>query len=192
MNDAPSPTESSAKTRKIPLLLKLYAVYCLVTAGVILVLMGLILVPLVRYGVDLFRESHDVTLAMSLTVVEVVNLLVGAVGYVAFGVLTLRNRRRHVAQIAYGLVAVNVVGILLEIMVHGFGPNLIYAGVRLVILLVIATTIDPTLVSERRLQRRLRDMETEEEAEAGTLGRAKGDRGFIELDFFNLFWVFVV
>lgn len=42
------------------------------------------------------------------------------------------------------------------------------------------------------LQRRLRDMETEEEAEAGTLGRAKGDRGFIELDFFNLFWVFVV
>lgn len=154
--------------------------------------MGLILVPLVRYGVDLFRESHDVTLAMSLTVVEVVNLLVGAVGYVAFGVLTLRNRRRHVAQIAYGLVAVNVVGILLEIMVHGFGPNLIYAGVRLVILLVIATTIDPTLVSERRLQRRLRDMETEEEAEAGTLGRAKGDRGFIELDFFNLFWVFVV
>ena len=192
MNDAPSPTESSAKTRKIPLLIKLYAVYCLVTAGVILALMGLILVPLVRYGVDLFRESHDVTLAMSLTVVEVVNLLVGAAGYVAFGVLTLRNRRRHVAQIAYGLVAVNVVGILLEIMVHGFGPNLIYAGVRLVILLVIATTIDPTLVSERRLQRRLRDMETEEEAEAGTLGRAKGDRGFIELDFFNLFWVFVV
>ena len=64
--------------------------------------------------------------------------------------------------------------------------------VHFAILIIIATTIDPTLISERRLQRHLREMETEQEAEEGTLGRAKGDRGFIELDFFNLFWVFVV
>ena len=188
MNEATVPAES----RKIGPLLKLYGIYCLVTAAAVLVLMALIAVPLAQYGVDLFRERHDVTLTMTLVIVQMVTMFVGATGYVAFGVLTLRNRRRHVAQIAYALLGVGIVNLVLEIMLNGFGDNLIYDGVRLVILLVISATIDPTLVTERQLQRKLRDMETEEAAEAGTLGRAKGDRGFIELDFFNLFWVFVV
>ena len=188
MNEATAPAES----RKIGPLLKLYGIYCLVTAAAVLVLIALIVVPDAQYGVDLFRERHDVTLTMTLVIVQMVTMFVGAVGYVAFGVLMLRNRRRHVAQIAYALLGVGIVNLVLEIMLNGFGDNLIYDGVRLVVLLVISATIDPTLVTERQLQRKLRDMETEEAAEAGTLGRAKGDRGFIELDFFNLFWVFVV
>ena len=181
-----------AESRKISVILKLYGIYCLVTAAAVIALIALITVPLVQYGAELFRERHDVTLTMTLTILQVVTMFVGAAGYVAFGVLMLRDRRRHVAQIAYGLVGVGIVNLLLEIMLGGFGDNLIYSGVRLLILIVISATIDPTLITERQLQRKLRDMETEEAAEAGTLGRAKGDRGFIELDFFNLFWVFVV
>ena len=181
-----------AESRKISVILKLYGIYCLVTAAAVIALIALITVPLVQYGAELFRERHDVTLTMTLTVLQIVTMFVGAAGYVAFGVLMLKNRRRHVAQIAYGLVGVGIVNLLLEIMLNGFGDNLIYSGVRLLILIVISATIDPTLITERQLQRKLRDMETEEAAEAGTLGRAKGDRGFIELDFFNLFWVFVV
>ena len=181
-----------AESRKISPLLKLYGIYCLVTAAAVIALIALITVPLVQYGAELFRERHDVTLTMTLTILQVVTMFVGAAGYVAFGVLMLRDRRRHVAQIAYGLVGVGIVNLLLEIMLNGFGDNLTYSGVRLLILIVISATIDPTLITERQLQRKLRDMETEEAAEAGTLGRAKGDRGFIELDFFNLFWVFVV
>ncbi|WP_346696858.1 putative ABC transporter permease [Thermophilibacter mediterraneus] len=188
MNEAPVPAES----RRISVVLKLYAVYCLVTAAAVLAIIAIIAVPLAQYGATLFRESHDVTLTMGLSILQIVILVVGAVGYVLFGVLVLRNRRRHVAQIAYALIGVGVVNLLLEIMLNGFGDNLIYDGVRLLVLVVISATIDPTLVTERRLQRKLRDMETEEAAEEGTLGRAKGDRGFIELDFFNLFWVFVV
>ena len=181
-----------AESRKISVILKVYGVYCLVTAAAVLALIALIAVPLVQYGVGLFRERHDVTLTMSLVALQIVALAVGAAGYVLFGVLVLRNRRRHVAQVAYGLIGVGIVNLLLEIMLNGFGDNLVYDGVRLLVLVVISATIDPTLINERQLQRRLRDMETEEEARAGTLGRAKGDRGFIELDFFNLFWVFVV
>ena len=188
MNSPETPTES----RRISVALKVYAVYCLVTAVALLALIALIAVPLAQYGVQLFRERHDVTLTMSLYLVQIVTMAVGAVGYVAFGVLVLRNRRRHVAQIAYALIGVGIVNLILEIMLNGFGDNLVYDGVRLLVLVVISATIDPTLISERQLQRKLRNMETEEEAEAGTLGRAKGDRGFIELDFFNLFWVFVV
>ena len=187
---APAPTP--AESRKISVLLKVYGVYCLVTAAAVLALIALIAVPLIQYGADLYRERHDVTLTMTLAAAQLVVMLVASVGYVAFGVLVLKDRRRYVAQIAYALLAVGIVNLVLEIMLNGFGDNLIYDGVRLVVLLVISATIDPTLVSERQLQRKLRDMETEEAAEAGTLGRAKGDRGFIELDFFNLFWVFVV
>ena len=93
---------------------------------------------------------------------------------------------------AYALIAINIVGTLIEIMLHGFGENLIGAGVQLAILTIISVTVDPTLREERRRERIERDAELEREAKAGTLGRAKRDRGFIELDFFNLFWVFVV
>ena len=189
---AHAPAPAPAESRKISVLLKLYGVYCLVTAVVVLALIALIAVPLIQYGADLYRERHDVTLTMTLVALQLVTMLVASVGYVAFGVLVLKDRRRHVAQIAYALLAVGVVNLVLEIMLNGFGENLIYDGARLVVLLVISATVDPTLISERQLQRKLRDMETEEAAEAGTLGRAKGDRGFIELDFFNLFWVFVV
>ena len=189
---AHAPAPAPAESRKISVLLKVYGVYCLVTAAAVLALIALIAVPLIQYGADLYRERHDVTLTMTLAATQLVVMLVASVGYVAFGVLVLKDRRRHVAQIAYALLAVGIVNLVLEIMLNGFGDNLIYDGVRLVVLLVISATIDPTLISERQLQRKLRDMETEEAAEAGTLGRAKGDRGFIELDFFNLFWVFVV
>ena len=189
---AHAPAPVPAESRKISVLLKLYGVYCLVTAVVVLALIALIAVPLIQYGADLYRERHDVTLTMTLVSLQLVTMFVASVGYVAFGVLVLKDRRRHVAQIAYALLAVGVVNLVLEIMLNGFGENLIYDGARLVVLLVISATVDPTLISERQLQRKLRDMETEEAAEAGTLGRAKGDRGFIELDFFNLFWVFVV
>ena len=52
--------------------------------------------------------------------------------------------------------------------------------------------MDPSLLRERELARQRRDKELAQEAAAGTLGRAKDGRGFIELNFFNLFWVFTV
>ena len=98
MSTAPKP--APAESRKISVLLKVYGVYCLVTALAVLALVALLAVPLAQYGAQLFRESNDVTLTMSLTVIQLVTMTVAALGYVAFGVLVLRNRRRHVAQIA--------------------------------------------------------------------------------------------
>ena len=125
------PDATPVEKRKIPLLLKIYGIYCLVTAAAVLALVALIAIPLAQYGVSLFRESHDVTLTMTLTIIQVVTLAVGAAGYILFGVLVLRDRRRHVAQIAYALIGVGIVNLILEIMLNGFGDNLIYDGVRL-------------------------------------------------------------
>ena len=133
--------EAPAESRRISVALKVYAVYCLVTAVALLALIALIAVPLAQYGVQLFRERHDVTLTMSLYLVQIVTMAVGAVGYVAFGVLVLRNRRRHVAQIAYALIGVGIANLVLEIMLNGFGDNLVYDGVRLLVLLLGACAV---------------------------------------------------
>ena len=142
--------------------------------------------------IDLTAGSNNASLTFILTVIQFVLMGIEAVAMIGFGISLLRNRRRHAAQMAYALIAINIVGTLIEIMLHGFGENLIGAGVQLAILTIISVTVDPTLREERRRERIERDAELEREAKAGTLGRAKGDRGFIELDFFNLFWVFVV
>ena len=180
------------KKRKVPLLARLYGLWCTVSGILSLVVMALGVAALATFGTDLFQGSYDVTLTLILTVAQLVYAFVYGVAIVVFGVLLLRNHRRHAAQFAYALIAANICGLILDIMLRGIGSNL-YAGlVQLVILIVMSVTLDPTLVQERRFRRKMRDLQTMQEAEAGLLGRAKGDRGFIELDFFNLFWVFVV
>ena len=177
---------------KIPVLYRIYGLYCFVSAAIVLGLIITITVLSTAKVIDLTAGSNNASLTFILTVIQFVLMGIEAVAMIGFGISLLRNRRRHAAQMAYALIAINIVGTLIEIMLHGFGENLIGAGVQLAILTIISVTVDPTLREERRRERIERDAELEREAKAGTLGRAKGDRGFIELDFFNLFWVFVV
>lgn len=177
---------------KIPVLYRIYGLYCFASAVIVLGLIITITVLSTAKVIDLTAGSNNASLTFILTVIQFVLMGIEAVAMIGFGVSLLSNRRRHAAQMAYALIAINIVGTLIEIMLHGFGENLIGAGVQLAILTIISVTVDPTLREERRRERIERDAELEREAKAGTLGRAKGDRGFIELDFFNLFWVFVV
>lgn len=187
-----TPTEKRSESKKIPLIGRIYGLLCLIAGASVLVLGAFLAFVLITSGGQVLRGSHNVTLTLILSIVQVVLLFVSSGAFATFGVLMLKNRRRHVAQLAYGLIALEVVEMVVEIMLHGFGDNLVSGAVQIVILIVIASTIDPTLITERRIQRNLRTMQDAEDVRAGTLGRAKGDRGFIELDFFNLFWVFVV
>lgn len=188
----PASDAQNEPKRKIPVLYRIYGLYCFVSASIVLGLIITITVLSTAKVIDLTAGSNNASLTFILTVIQFVLMGIEAVAMIGFGISLLRNRRRHAAQMAYALIAINIVSTLIEIMLHGFGENLIGAGVQLAILTIISVTVDPTLREERRRERIERDAELEREAKAGTLGRAKGDRGFIELDFFNLFWVFVV
>lgn len=188
----PLAEQEARRKRKIPLLYRVYGLYCFVAAILVLLLMAAVIALSASGSISLTAGSNNASLTFILTVFQFFLMGVQAVAMLIFGFSLLKNRRRHAALMAYTLVAISVAGLILEIMLHGTGANSIWAYAQLGILIVISVTVDPTLLEERRRARIERDRELEADAKAGTLGRAKGDRGFIELDFFNLFWVFVV
>lgn len=63
-------------------------------------------------------------------------------------------------------------------------------------LIALHITADPSLQEERRLQFALRRMDArsayENAASQGMAGRDLTGKGYISLDFFNLFWLFTI
>lgn len=176
--------------QKLPLLLKILAV--------ILIVIGVLSVPLIALVVVgmpfVFSQVSETygTMTMVIVIVELVLMLVTGALYVLLGVNMLRDRRRHARQLIEVTITLTIAQLLCDIMLVGLSALDIWGLVRLVAAVALMVYIDPSLSEERQLKRKLRDMETRERAEEGTLGRDETGKGYIELDFFNLFWIFVV
>ena len=112
--------------------------------------------------------------------------------FILLGVRLLRNKRRYAALTAEVLMALAAVAFICNIMLSGTDVHIVPTLVILVLLFFVSGYVDPSLSEERELQRKLRDMETRDQAEEGTLGLDSTGRGYIALNFFNVFWIFVV
>ena len=188
----PDPGIGSGRART-PLGLKVF--------GVLLIVGGLVsapstLVVLFATGkafVDGSGREYSV-LTMVLWAALVIALAFTVVAAVVLGVRLLRGRRRRrrARLIAEAMAIALVVAFACDLMLYGVNESLWFIGVMALILVAAHVFVDPSLSDERELQRRLRLMETREEMEEGTLGLDKSGAGFIELDFFNLFWIFVI
>lgn len=186
---APSLVQPSRK--KIPLVLKVF--------GILLIVVGSLTVATIAlsaFGIsEGFTKSlsdYDTT-TLVIFGVEVALTAVSGVLYIALGVYLLRNKRRLARHALETLIIFDISLFLCDVMVYGFSLQSIIASlIRLVLAIALMVYIDPSLSEERELRRKLRDMETRERAEEGTLGRDETGKGYIELDFFNLFWIFVV
>ncbi len=177
--------------QKLPLPLKLFGILCL--------LGGLAtLPPVVSVAfaiVAFFREGGFRDETMTSTVITFVMgavLVLMAALFVFLGIRLLRNRRRHAAKTVDVLIVLAVAGIFCDMMLSGIRASLIFFAVIMVLLIALRSYIDPSLAEERRLQYVLRQMEVRDRAEEGTLGRDETGKGYISLDFFNIFWIFVV
>lgn len=177
--------------KKIPLLLKVF--------GVLLILVGALTVATIAlsaFGIsEGFTKSlseYDTT-TLVIFGVEVALTAVSGVLYIALGIYLLRNKRRLARHALETLIVLDISLFLCDVMIYGFSLQGIIASlIRLVLAIALMVYIDPSLSEERELRRKLRDMETRERAEEGTLGRDETGKGYIELDFFNLFWIFIV
>ena len=192
---APSAPEAPGAERKIPLIVKVYGFLCMAD-GIVTVPMVFLFLGILWWAMsarpDLVSIGSDPTLPVILTAVSIVVSLGNGIALIIFGHSLLKNRRRNAARWSHALIATTLVQIILRIMLEGIGTNLIADAIQLVIVLTLSVTVDPQLRHERHMKQVMRDLTDREAARAGMLGRDLEGKGYIELNFFNLFWVFTV
>lgn len=178
-------------SKKLPIAMKVFGVLCVLGA---LYGMGNLVWDLVDI-IQAFQSGRMDQMGLSSIVVTFVfmaDLILVALGFLAFGVGILRNRRRFAALVIYALYITLLVGASCSLMLYGVSAYLILYGIAAAILVAFQVYLDPGLRDERRLQRKLHESELRQEQEDGTLGRDVSGKGYIDLNFFNLFWIFFV
>lgn len=186
---------STTEAKKIPLIIKVYAVLCTLsgvgTLPSVAVLMWQVITSLINGNVAA-KLGDNTLVAVGLIVAGIMLSAASAIILIVFGLDLIKDQRRNAARLSYVLIAFTVVELLVDVMLQGIGPFLLRPAVQLVILIALSATVDPTLRQERELQRRLQEMLDRDAAAEGMLGRDETGEGHIKLNYFNLFWVFFV
>lgn len=185
------PEEAKMK-KKLPIGMKVL--------GFLQLLGGLIAAPIIAFAIIAVIEaiasgemSADSISAITALVVLTCSIGILTVMFIVLGIRILRSKRRHAAETARAMIAVTIIAILADIMLFGINSDDLAYGILLVILIALTSYLDPSLAQERALQRKLRQMDARSESERGDMaGRDATGKGFITLNFFNLFWIFVV
>ena len=194
-NDLNPKTPSADEQKKLPWYYKLYGALCMID-GIITFPLIILLIALFAFVMVVSPESLSISTDPTLTIItmaiSVVLSVVAAPMLIIFGRSLVKNRRRNAARWAETLMAITFAQLVINIMLDGIGVGLIQPSIQMIILIFISVTVDPSLRQERELKNRLRDLEDREAAEEGMLGRDLSGEGYIKLNFFNLFWVFLV
>lgn len=186
---------STTEAKKIPLIIKVYAVLCTLsgvgTLPSVAVFMWQVITALINGNVAA-KLGDNTLVAVGLIVAGIMLSAASAIILIVFGLDLIKDQRRNAARLSYVLIAFTVVELLVDVMLQGIGPFLLRPAVQLVILIALSATVDPTLRQERELRRRLQEMLDRDDAAEGMLGRDETGEGYIKLNYFNLFWVFFV
>lgn len=186
---------STTEAKKIPLIIKVYAVLCTLsgvgTLPSVAVFMWQVITALINGNVAA-KLGDNTLVAVGLIVAGIMLSAASAIILIVFGLDLIKDQRRNAARLSYVLIAFTVVELLVDVMLQGIGPFLLRPAVQLVILIALSATVDPTLRQKRELQRRLQEMLDRDAAAEGMLGRDETGEGYIKLNYFNLFWVFFV
>ena len=179
------------RDRRMPLVMKII--------GVLLILSGLLLVPYIvvvvigsGVGVTEGAFADDSILSFILYWILVAAAAYVVFGFVFLGVRLVRGNRRRARLLAESVAIGLLVAFGSDFMLEGRDAAMWPLLVATIMIIVADVVVDPALSDERRLQHQLRLMETRDDAEEGTLGLDKTGQGYIQLDFFNIFWIFVV
>ncbi len=191
MPDPEASASSKFSFLNTPKALKVLGVLCILGGVVLTPNAVLNIVSVVNaFVTGTFEEASAETKALYFVLVCLVFLIFAS--YIILGIRLLRNKRRSARLISEITIILLIAGLLCHLMLYGLTPGIVSYIVSATVLIALLTYIDPTLSEERELQRRLRDMELREDAEDGTLGLDESGKGYIRLDFFNLFWIFVI
>lgn len=177
--------------KKLPLGVKIFGLLCILGA-----VFGIVETTLATAEtVNDFASGKMNLLGTSTIVVTFIHLIdlgLLAIAFLVFGIRLFKGDRVFAALVIYGMYILILVGAICSLMLFGVSLRLIIYGVSFALLIAFQIYLDPYLREERQLQRLLRNNELKHEQEEGMLGRDQSGKGYIKLDFFNLFWIFVI
>lgn len=179
------------KNYKVPILLRII--------GVITCLAWLTLLPNiigdVSLCVDLIKGNQQVLTSTTLiTVILHVVFLLSSISFTIFaGIFMFLNKRILSVRLLYVAIG-SLCGLLFTIVsLDGVGAFFVYALIYSLILIGISVYLHPQLYQERRFYRLIKQLDDEVRYKEGRLGLSVDQsKGYIELDFFNLFWIFII
>lgn len=184
-------SDVSADKSKIPLGIKVFAGLILLVSALNIASSTFAVIVYVQQSVS----GEYYSLGLSTIVCELLHLICAsllAISLCIFSIMLLKNHRRYAALFIYYLYVLIGIDLISTFMLYGIGWNLIVYLLGLSVLIPLQVYLDPALQQERELQRKLRDAETRTQQIEGTLGLDKSGKGFIDINFFNLFWIFGV
>lgn len=176
---------------KYPLLIRIYGA---LSIGVGIISIGsfvLSLVSVILNGVDFSSMGRQTTTIVITGMSLLLTVATSALG-ILLGVRLILGLRHRAAIMANVMIVLEAFDLVCQFMLFGISYQLIPDMVNIVLLIALETYSDPALRQERALQRRLQELEWRDEAEKGVLGLDTTGKGYIQLNFFNIFWVFVI
>ena len=177
---------------KLPMPLRILSVL-LIVAGALGVASGIVaLLPMINSG--FLEEALGKVTATTAVVIAIAAVCSFASAVLSFfvGVRLIRGLRGAASALINVNIAVTVVSLICEFMLYGIDWLLLFNFVQLAAQIALSAYLNPSLANESNLQAGLRKLDTEVHAQQGTLGLADPGEGYIRLDFFNLFWTFMV
>lgn len=188
---------ASDAERNMPLIVTLFGDVVLLDGIISLPLLLREIVRAVSAVVLGYQQVNPLNLTVIMSVIGTVLFTVNSALMIVFGVLLILRKDRHrAAPWTYVLMPLTFIEIMFSLCLHGIGWDLLVAVVRFLLLAALSVTVDPGLREERRLQRTLRRMDERdaflEDEKDGMLGRDRTGKGYMELNFFNMFWLFAV
>ena len=182
--------------RRLPLIARIYGIILLIQGALTIPPIVLAVLYTVREAIAGRLDVGTVNLTAILSGLSAVNSSVAFITLAIFGVLLIRNRRKHAARWINLLIVLTIGETLFTTALDGFGWNHLGPLIQLAILVALSVTVDPDLRAERRREtaaRRREDRAAYEKALGmGMPGRDLTGKGYISLDFFNIFWLFMV
>jgi uncharacterized membrane protein len=193
------------ETRQYPLVVRIYGVLCIVAGGlqVVSAVLVTLLVFVIIHGVaegrvdlsqlaQLEATGHASATTLVIGLVALVITVVLAAMFFVLGIRLLRNKHHKVATLANAMIGLEAIELICHFMLVGLNIELLWPGINMAILIALEAYSDPSLREERERERYQRELEDLEAAVDGTLGRDPTGEGYIKLNFFNVFWVFVI
>lgn len=171
-----------------PKVIKAFGVMSIICATASLCLIGVFAAHAVG-DINHHERPESMLLAIGIVLLAITAIVL----FVAMGVRFTKNNTLNGERFAITTIALILGAFLAMMMLYGLSLFHIVYVVELVFLAVVTVYMDPELAEERYLSKEARTMDPQKRAQfEKKVDSRKPLKGYISLNFFNLFWIFVV